>query len=233
MQAGFEEEDRRRVVLSFCPSCWKCTCFRGNAAVVKSTAFMDRLKIFESRTAIHTDLRLRKELEASEWADIIHDRLKWGVAPGPDKFSTDLVKTMTSPEKEVLRRWINEVLTTGQQVTAREVKAAIRNGTITLLHKEGDTTELTSDWRPVILLNTVSQLWITSWKRGCDASQRNLTSLSLVRQVTALDEAQISTCGKYSTLQMLPRKLGSRYSAVMSIFVTPSTACRRPRYGQS
>ena len=157
MQAGFEEEDRRRVVLSFCPSCWKCTCFRGNAAVVKSTAFMDRLKIFESRTAIHTDLRLRKELEASEWADIIHDRLKWGVAPGPDKFSTDLVKTMTSPEKEVLRRWINEVLTTGQQVTAREVKAAIRNGTITLLHKEGDTTELTSDWRPVILLNTVSQ----------------------------------------------------------------------------
>ena len=36
-------------------------------------------------------------------ADIIRDRLKWGVAPGPDKFSPDLVKT-TGPEKEVLRR---------------------------------------------------------------------------------------------------------------------------------
>ena len=53
MQAVFEEEERRRAVLSFCSSCWKCTCFRGNASTVKSTAFMDRLKIFEHRTAIH------------------------------------------------------------------------------------------------------------------------------------------------------------------------------------
>ena len=91
MQAVFEEEERRRAVLSFCSSCWKCTCFRGNASTVKSTAFMDRLKIFEHR--------------------------------------------------------------------------------------------------------------------------QQYTSLSLVRQVTDLDEAQISTCGKYSTLQMLPRKLGSRYTS--------------------
>ena len=125
--------------------------------MVKDTAFMDRLKIFQQRTAVTTDLRLRKELEASEWANIIRDRLRWGVAPGPDTYSTDLVKTMSEPEKEILRRWVNEVLTTGRETPAREVEAAIRNGTISLLHKDGDTTDLTSDWRPVVLLNTVSQ----------------------------------------------------------------------------
>ena len=232
MQEQFEDEQRRRVVRSFCSRCWKCTSFRGNARMVKDTAFMDRLKIFQQRTAVTTDLRLRKELEASEWANIIRDRLRWGVAPGPDTYSTDLVKTMSEPEKEILRRWVNEVLTTGRETPAREVEAAIRNGTISLLHKDGDTTDLPGDWRPVVLLNTVSQHLLTVfWRRGCGASQKNATSLSLARRATGSIGVQTSICAKCSTSRTSPIKKGSRCSDATLTSAMPSIACHRPRSG--
>ena len=48
---------------------------------------------------------------------------------------------------------------------------------IILLHKEGDNTDLSS----VVLLNTISRHWSTAcWKRGCDASRKNVISLSQV-----------------------------------------------------
>ena len=119
--------------------------------------FMEHLRIFDHRTAKGTSLRLRKELEETEWDDIIRTRLKWGVAPGPDQYPTDMIKTMSTEEKEILRLWINEILTTGRYIP-RNVKAETRNGTIVLLHKNGDTTDKSSDWRPVVLLNTLSQL---------------------------------------------------------------------------
>ena len=98
-----EDEGRRRQVLSFCSRCWKCTSFRGNAKMVKDMSFMERLHIFDHRTAEGTSLRLRKELEETEWDDIIRTRLKWGVAPGPNHHPTDMIKTMSAPEREILR----------------------------------------------------------------------------------------------------------------------------------
>ena len=151
-----EAEPGRRKVLSFCEKCWQCTCFRGNATEVKDMKWMENLGIFEHRTAEGTTRRLRKELEEEEWARFIEKRLKWGVAPGPDGVSSDLIKTMSRTEKEVLRVWVNQILTTGDK--PREITDEIRNGTIALLHKGSDTTELFTDWRPIVLLNTVSQL---------------------------------------------------------------------------
>ena len=108
------DESRRRSILSFCERCWNCTCFRGNAHVVKDMTFMHRLRIFQARTAMCTKLRLRKELAETEWERFIDTKLKWGVAPGPDRYTTDMIKTMTEPEREILRLWTNEVLTTGK-----------------------------------------------------------------------------------------------------------------------
>ena len=102
--------------------------------------WMENLGIFEHRTAEGTTRRLRKELEEEEWARFIGKRLKWGVAPGPDGVSSDLIKTMSRTEKEVLRVWVNQILTTGDK--PREITDEIRNGTIALLHKGSDTTEL-------------------------------------------------------------------------------------------
>ena len=129
------DESRRRSILNFCERCWNRTCFRGNAHVVKDMAFMHRLSIFHARTATRTKLSLRKELAEPEWERFIDSKLKWGVAPGPDRYTTDMIKTMTEPEREILRLWANEVLTTGK--SALEVTTKTKNGTITLLHKGG------------------------------------------------------------------------------------------------
>ena len=56
---------------------------------------------------------------------------------------------------------MNEILTLSSKTKHIEVcqKRAKMNGTISELHKEGDTNK-TSDQRPVVLLNSVYQLLI-------------------------------------------------------------------------
>jgi len=64
----------------------------------------------------------------------------------------ELTKTMTDEEFQIVKMWVNEILT---EDTSRKRKTM--NGTILQLHK-GEGTNRPSDQRPVVLLNSVYQL---------------------------------------------------------------------------
>ena len=67
-----------------------------------------------------------------------------------------MIRVLTQEELDVLREWADRVLrdTHGAEILTEEVL----NGTVSLLHKGGDTNDRPSDWRPIVLLNTCMQL---------------------------------------------------------------------------
>jgi len=64
----------------------------------------------------------------------------------------ELTKTMTDEKFQIVKMWVNEILT---EDTSRQRETM--NGTILQLHKGGGTNKL-SDQRPVVWLNSVYQL---------------------------------------------------------------------------
>ena len=122
--------------------------------MVGSMAFLEKWKVFSYRTAEGTAKRLRGELTPKEWENYVHHKLKKDISPGPDGFQTDLIKTLSPTGLEIIRTWANQVLTLGPQ--PRRITLEQLNGTISLLHKGTGSTDRTSDWRPVVLLNTIN-----------------------------------------------------------------------------
>ena len=62
---------------------------------------------------------------------------------------------MSKEELDILRMWVNEILAHDK---AKPMSVNEMNGTISLLHKGGDTDDRPRDWRPVVLLNCTNQL---------------------------------------------------------------------------
>ena len=144
---------QRRELCAFCTQCWRFTDFRSNKGMVGETDFMETLGVFGERRAKPEDGGLRGDLTKGEWEAYIRTKLRNGKSPGPDKYQNELIKSMTEEGLEILRIWANEVLRGERRMTESEL-----NGTITLLHKGGDTMHLPSDYRPVVLLNSTNQL---------------------------------------------------------------------------
>jgi len=78
--------------------------------------------------------------------------LKPGQCTGPDRCPNELTKTMTDEEFQIVKMWVNEILT---ENTSRQ--QATTTGTISQFQKGGGTNK-TSDQRPLVLLNSVYQL---------------------------------------------------------------------------
>jgi len=113
---------------------------------------MVRLLIDTYRTAEHQPGRLRGELTSQEIKKYVAMCLKPGKSTGPDRCPNELTKTMTDEEFQIVKMWVNEILT---EDTSRQ--RAMMHGTIAQLHK-GKSTNKTSDQRPVVMLNSVYQL---------------------------------------------------------------------------
>jgi len=95
---------------------------------------------------------LRGEFTSQEIKKYVAMCLKPGKSTGLDRCPNELTKTMTDGEFQIVRMWVDEVLT---EDTSRQ--RATMNGTISQLHKGGGTNKM-SDQRPVVLLNSVYQL---------------------------------------------------------------------------
>jgi len=78
--------------------------------------------------------------------------LEPGKSTGQDRCPNEVSKTMTDEEFQIVKMWVNEILT---EDTNRQ--RATMKGTISQLHKGGGTNK-TSDQGPVVLLNSVYQL---------------------------------------------------------------------------
>jgi len=63
------------------------------------------------RTAEHQPGRLRGELTSQEIKKYLAMCLKPGKSTGPDSCSNEFTKTMTDEEIQVVKIWVNEILT--------------------------------------------------------------------------------------------------------------------------
>jgi len=163
-------EQNRRELVAFCQQCWQFTNFRYNKGEIGILPLMVRLLIDTYRTAEHQPDRLRGELTSQEIKKYVAMCLNPGKSTGPDRCPNELTKTMTDEEFQIVKMWVNEILTEG---TSRQ--RATMNGTILQLHKGGGTNK-TSDQRPGVLLNrAVYQLmnYVINerFKKNCPTSE--------------------------------------------------------------
>jgi len=141
-------EQNRRELVAFCQQCWQFTIVRHNKGEIGILPLMVRLLIDTYRTAEHQPDRLRGELTSQEIKKYVAMCLKPGKSTGPDRCTNELTKTMTDEEFQIVKMWVNEILTEG---TSRQRETM--NGTISQLHKGGGTNK-TSHQQPVVLLNS-------------------------------------------------------------------------------
>ena len=80
---------------------------------------MVRLLIDTYRTAEHQPGRLRGELTSQEIKKYVAMCLKPGKSTGPDRCINELTKTMTDEEFQIVKMWVNEILT---EDTSRQIK---------------------------------------------------------------------------------------------------------------
>jgi len=70
-----------------------------------------RLLIDTYRTAEHQSGRLKGELTSQEIKKYVAMCLKPGKRTGPDICPNELTKTMTDEEFQIVKMWVNEILT--------------------------------------------------------------------------------------------------------------------------
>ena len=155
-QAGEERATSgRRILGGFCSGCWKHVGLREGREEVSSIEFMRAKGIFKRASKVDPGARLRGRISEDEFQKFVDNYLKNNKSPGPDGIPNECLKTMSREELDILRMWANEILAYDR---ARLMTIEEMNGTISLLHKGGDTDDSPRDWRPVVLLNCTNQL---------------------------------------------------------------------------
>ena len=112
--------------------------------------------VFNTRLARPDKGRLRGKLTDEEFEKLLSTYVKGNLSPGPDGVISELLRDATATERRIILHWINMVLTSeepGLRLSLREV-----HGLVALLHKGGGSTDRASDYRPVVLLNSLFQL---------------------------------------------------------------------------
>ena len=148
-------EAQRRQLGGFCAHCWKRVGLRTGRDDVASIDFMELKQVFKNSSRIDPKARLRGPVTENEFQKFVDNYLKNNKAPGPDGVTNECIKTMSKEELDILRMWVNEILAYDK---AKPMSVNEMNGTISLLHKGGDTDDRPRDWRPVVLLNCTNQL---------------------------------------------------------------------------
>jgi hypothetical protein len=154
----------RRQLVCFCTSCWSFTGTHHRREAQMDISFF---KQFNPETGkFHRALpyadeqhprRIRGPITDHELDHFRRDHLRLRKAGGPDKDTNELYRSLMMEELTVVRVWADRVLQDAQSATS-VLTDEILNCSIRLLHKEGDTSDKPSDWRPIGLLNVGIQL---------------------------------------------------------------------------
>ena len=147
----------RREMVSFCHQCWSFQNFRTNKDAVPCMDFMHEMGIFSFRCVNDTTSRLRNEVSEEEWKKFIASYLKPNKAMGPDQIPNEVIIHANDEEREIIRLWANEILTSDALI-AREMSEEELRGSIRMLYKGKGNPDNVTTWRPVVLLNGTYQL---------------------------------------------------------------------------
>jgi len=85
---------------------------------------------------------LRRELTSQEMKKYVAMCLKPGKNTGPDRCPNELTKTITDEEFQIVKMWVNEILT--EDTLASRQRVAM-NGTILQLHRGGGTNKTSTN----------------------------------------------------------------------------------------
>ena len=110
--------------------------------------------IFNTRLARPEKGGLRGKLNEEELEKVLATYVKGRLSPGPDGIISELLKDTTCIKRKVILRWINGVLTSEEPGLRLSIKKV--HGLVALL--DGGSTDRASDYRPVVLLDSLFQL---------------------------------------------------------------------------
>ena len=154
---------QRRKTTCFCTDCWQFTCKHTGRDKVTDMSFLKNMDVTTGKllkalpyAEEEHPRRIRGAVTDHEFDQFRRDRLKMRKAGGPDGYTNEMIRVLTQEELDVLREWADRVLRDAQG--AEILTEEVLNGTVSLLHKGGDTNDRPSDWRPIVLLNTCMQL---------------------------------------------------------------------------
>jgi len=152
--------------------------------------------------------------------------LKLGKSTGPDRCPNELTKTMTDEESQIVKMWVNEILT---EDTSRLRETM--NGTVSQLYKGGGANR-PSDQLPVFLLNSVYQLLNHVINERLKKILEPANILEPGQCGAGKGVASALTCKRCTSSN---RKLGDRardFIRSTLTLKTPSTPCLKQRYGR-
>jgi len=122
-------EQNRQELVTFCQQCWQFTNFRHNKGEIGILPLMVRLLIDTYRTAEHQPCRLRGELPSQEIKNYVAMSLKPDKSTGADRCPNKLTKTMTDEDFQIVKMWVNEILTEDTSRQRATAKAPFRSFT--------------------------------------------------------------------------------------------------------
>ena len=122
-------EQNRQELVAYCKQCWQFTNFRHNKGEIGILSLMVRLLIDTYRTAEHQPGRLRGELTSQEIEKYVAMCLKPGKSTGLDRCPNELTKTMTDEEFQIVKMWVNEILTKDTSRQRETMNGTIRSFT--------------------------------------------------------------------------------------------------------
>jgi len=107
----------RRELVAYCQQGWQFTNFRHSKGEIGILPLMVKFLIDTYRTEGHQLDRLRGELTSQETKKCVEMCLIPDKSTGPHRCPNELTKTMTDEEFQIVKMWVNEILTenTSQQ----------------------------------------------------------------------------------------------------------------------
>ncbi len=101
----------KRVIDSFCQTCWTWSDFRKKKSVPLPMTFLEKWGVFNTRLARPDKGRLRGKLTDEEFEKLLSTYVKRNLSPGPDGVISELLWDATVTERRIILHWINKVLT--------------------------------------------------------------------------------------------------------------------------
>ena len=108
----------QKYLVCFCPECWRFQDFRHNQDDVRDWTFMmETISRVEKIGQSHYSKGLKDPVTGLDMQKVVDYYLKYNMAPDPDTFQSELVKTVPTEQLKVLQVWFNEILAKGEPLS--------------------------------------------------------------------------------------------------------------------
>ena len=116
----------------------------------------DKMGHFQHETSRPEKGGFGVKLTEEELEKVLSTCVEGRLSPGPDGIISEFLKDDTCTERKKILLWINGVITSEEPGLRLSIKET--HGLVVLVHKDTGSTDRVSDYRPVVLLNSLFQI---------------------------------------------------------------------------